>query len=1136
VESVKAAEPGLPGDMAPYPYLVVAPRSSWADLAARYQTIVNERIAQGDVKAIPLPPAKSKETALVVRDTLAFLHDNVRYTGLEFGASSIVPWTPAETWTRKYGDCKDQATLLVALLRRQGVRAHVALLRAGRDEDVDPSLPAMGGFNHAIVYVPGKRAIWIDPTDEHARAGELPLPDQGRLALIADARTRKLVRTPLTAPAQNRVVETREIFLADLGGARVVETTEPTGTFERTYRSGVRTTKPDELREQYASYMKNTYGSDKLHDYTHSDPRDVSVPFSLRIDARDSRRYTTDLERIEMTLPAGVMFKDLPDALTSGLDQKTGEPRQHDFLLEPRYVYELRYRIHVPAGFQVAKLPADETTALGPAVFSQSFARRGQQIEAILRFDTGPAQRLEPAQFTAMRDALRKLYQSDNPSVVVEHTGMAHLAAGRTRQALAELRAVADKHPGKAVHRARLAHALLQMGMGEAAIFEARRAVAIEPALAHAHENLGWILQHDALGRRFGKGYDRAGSLAAYRKVKELDPKNVGARADLAIVLEHDAHGLRYTAGANLDKAIAEYQALRRDTDTRSFDINLLIALFRAGQYAEAERFARSMDASATRSALLIASIAATRGVKGALDEARTLVPDAAERRGVLTEAGDTLRSMRMYKEAVSLLSEAARGASNASALQMSINILKHIQPHQDVKLVDQDPRSVARRMMLLLFDPGDVDEKTWRALVAKGARNYLDLDAFLAGEGTAPGAVRAAKKKNDGMHLEAMRDAMLGMFKVEVETQAAWGVRLRLKARVPGMGDGTDVFAVRQGGRYWLVGTANNRVPLAAYALSWADKGKLDPARQWLDWARGDDATLDRQARSNPFFAPAFAMLWHKDGPRDRERIRIAAASLLASHERGAGRALPILERCARGKDADSALQCKRALLEANQALGAMDRVLALASELALRYPDEPELFGWQTMALSKLKRWSELDALANRHIAADANRDWAWETLLMNTLERGDLAAAWRLRDRIPPLTWDALGSGAANNLAWASLFDSKVRDAARELAERVVQQDGRKHSTGLNTLAAIHAAQSDLHRAHQVMIEAMDADDAVEVRSQDWLVYGRIAQGYGLDDIARAAYRRLEPPKEDSATSSYALARRWLAELGK
>ena len=47
-------------------------------------------------------------------------------------------------------------------------------------------------------------------------------------------------------------------------------------------------------------------------------------------------------------------------------------------------------------------------------------------------------------------------------------------------------------------------------------------------------------------------------------------------------------------------------------------------------------------------------------------------------------------------------------------------------------------------------------------------------------------------------------------------------------------------------------------------------------------------------------------------------------------------------------------------------------------------------------------------------------------------------------------------------------------------------------------------------------------------------DWLVYGRMAQSYGLKDIARAAYARIG--RDDSILSTYQLAVRWSAELGK
>src|SRR5690349_12406057 len=55
---------------------------------------------------------------------------------------------------------------------------------------------------------------------------------------------------------------------------------------------------------------------------------------------------------------------------------------------------------------------------------------------------------------------------------------------------------------------------------------EAARAVALEPSSAIAHYTQGWILEHDKLGRRFGRGFDLAGAEAALREAKRLDPND----------------------------------------------------------------------------------------------------------------------------------------------------------------------------------------------------------------------------------------------------------------------------------------------------------------------------------------------------------------------------------------------------------------------------------------------------------------------------------------------------------------------------------------------------------------------------------------------------------------------------------
>ena len=145
-----------------------------------------------------------------------------------------MPHDPAETLAKKYGDCKDKATLLVAMLRAAGIPAYVALLNVGSRMDVPADLPGMGLFDHAIVYVPGKKPLWIDATDRYAQLGQLPMGDQGRLALIARAETTALVKTPESHRKDNGLMESREITLTENGPANVVETPSPRASSSRT--------------------------------------------------------------------------------------------------------------------------------------------------------------------------------------------------------------------------------------------------------------------------------------------------------------------------------------------------------------------------------------------------------------------------------------------------------------------------------------------------------------------------------------------------------------------------------------------------------------------------------------------------------------------------------------------------------------------------------------------------------------------------------------------------------------------------------------------------------------------------------------------------------------------------------------
>jgi hypothetical protein len=173
----------LPSDELNLPYVAFANGSSWHDIARNYSAIVDKQIAtDGDLKSI-VDGAIGTTTnrAEIIDRLLDMVEKNVRYAGVEVGDGSIVPRPPKSVLQKKYGDCKDKATLLVALLRTAGLPAHVALLDAGSGFDVIAGLPGVDRFNHAIVVVDGaaegQPALWIDPTDEFARAGQLPPTD-----------------------------------------------------------------------------------------------------------------------------------------------------------------------------------------------------------------------------------------------------------------------------------------------------------------------------------------------------------------------------------------------------------------------------------------------------------------------------------------------------------------------------------------------------------------------------------------------------------------------------------------------------------------------------------------------------------------------------------------------------------------------------------------------------------------------------------------------------------------------------------------------------------------------------------------------------------------------------------------------
>lgn len=1128
-------EPGLPSDAPRAAYVAFSTGSSWGDLARRYSEIVDRSIRGADVDAFlrsaaGVPAASQLET---INRILARMSDEVRYTGMELGEGGLIPRTPAETLKRRFGDCKDKAVLLTALLRASDIPAYVALLNAGEDDpDVEESLPGFGLFNHAIVIVPGAPALWVDPTDPYARAGELPIADQGRLALVASPTATGLVRTPESTSADNKVIETREVFLADLGPSRIVETSEYQGAIEHDVRAAYALQDAPTMRQALKEYAVSAYLAEDLAAVDHSKPADLSTPMRLRIEVKNARRGFTDERNAAVGVSAAALLSRLPDEFTAS-DEEEDDPRKADYVFRRPITAEIRYRIVPPVGYAPEPLPAARERHLGTATLSEEYAAGPDNVvTATFRLDTGK-RRISPKEFTALRAAARQAADEKLSLLLFDQTGEARLDAGQVHEALTEFQRLAALEPKKALPRTRIARALLAGGMGEAAREEARQAVRMEPKLAPAYRHLGWVLEHDELGRRFGPGFDRAGALAALRKARELDPKDQAARTELAILLEHDAQGVRYGPKADLGAAIDEYKALKKDLGAKTVDDNLLVALVRAGRFAEAKELAAKMKDSQTGSTLSLAAIAATDGVDAAVREGEHAFSDDKARAAALQSAAQALVLTRHYPEAAALMERASRQSDNAAALLSTADLLRKARRHEEMPLPPDQPSTPVRKLMLLTTAE-KIEVKQVAPLFSRDfAAQILKLSdpeaqrLFEAGFASARRQLRSQE-----VPVDAAIDLALGGLRESVSGGGDTGYRVALSFSAEKSTRGFVAYVVREGGEYRIAGMSTALSMLAEEALRRAQRGDLAGARQWLDWAReeaGDDT-----GNADPIPRAPFPALWARGSSGGAEEIRCAAAPLLGADE--SARALTILHAC---RDAATDLARRDALdvalaltdLEASRASEAAE----ITGRLVAAAPGSDHAERLHVQALVALDRWDDIRALAERRLQRSADDAEALQLLIQADLRAGDLnQAESRLRQVVKS------GKATANDyneLAWLLLERGRVDDEALDFGQRAASLSDYQRAAYLHTLASLYAEKGRTAEAYRILVQSLDARANETAGPDDWYVFGRLAEQYGLPDVARKYYKRVAAPKspEAEAMSTHALAARRLAALG-
>jgi hypothetical protein len=151
-----------------------------------------------------------------VRKIYSWVQKNIKYVAFEDGENGFVPREASLVIRRKYGDCKDKTSLLVSMMKSQGLTASYSWIGT-RDIPYKLSEFATGfNFNHmiAVWWDENNNPVILDGTTHYNTLEAVPSSIQGKECLIEKGPDNYKVYTiPVASPAKNTIYDSLTVEL-----------------------------------------------------------------------------------------------------------------------------------------------------------------------------------------------------------------------------------------------------------------------------------------------------------------------------------------------------------------------------------------------------------------------------------------------------------------------------------------------------------------------------------------------------------------------------------------------------------------------------------------------------------------------------------------------------------------------------------------------------------------------------------------------------------------------------------------------------------------------------------------------------------------------------------------------------------
>ncbi len=341
-------EPHMPPLAEVNPTVIFSSFRDWQELYAWWWPLAKDKVrADADISAKVSALTAGKPTPEEkARALYEFCAQHIRYVAVEYGDAGYEPHEASLVFRNKYGDCKDQAVLLAAMLQEAGLEAALVLIPTREMPQMREAFPSML-FNHCIAAVRLEgNWVYLDPTAETCAFGDLPEGDQDRTVLVCTGKGYSIGRTPLYEAPHNLLEHLTDISILPEGGIEASRKVFTRGGVAQGQRYWLRYSQPEKITHTLEEKVQGMTVGGALEGYEVLGAETLVEPVELRYRFKGP----------EYLLRAGKL-RIVPELVDMDLNLVAAETRRFPLDLGTPLVQRSQVTLSLPSGMRVEYLP-----------------------------------------------------------------------------------------------------------------------------------------------------------------------------------------------------------------------------------------------------------------------------------------------------------------------------------------------------------------------------------------------------------------------------------------------------------------------------------------------------------------------------------------------------------------------------------------------------------------------------------------------------------------------------------------------------------------------------------------------------------------------------------------------------------